>query len=48
MSRKRIDRVFVRAARWRATHIELVGTEPIDAEGTFTSDHFGLSCTLAG
>src|SRR5262249_9047735 len=47
MSRKRIDRVFVPGTRWKPTAIELVGTEPIDGEGNFTSDHFGLSCTLA-
>jgi len=47
LSRKRIDRVFVRATRWRPGRIELVGTEPIDGEGNFTSDHFGLACMLA-
>jgi endonuclease/exonuclease/phosphatase family metal-dependent hydrolase len=47
LSRKRIDRVFVHAASWRATQIELVGTFPIDGEGTFVSDHFGLAATLA-
>jgi tyrosyl-DNA phosphodiesterase 2 len=46
LSRKRIDRVFLRSTHWRATAIELVGTEPIDIDGTFTSDHFGLECTL--
>ena len=46
LSRKRIDRVFLRSKRWQATSIELVGTEPIDIDGTFTSDHFGLECTL--
>lgn len=46
MSRKRIDRVFLRSTRWQASAIELVGTEPIDADGTFTSDHFGLECSL--
>lgn len=46
-SHKRIDRVFLRSARWRATHIERVGLEPIDADGTFTSDHFGLEVDLA-
>ncbi len=46
MSRKRIDRVFLHGARWKPTEIELVGTEPIDIDGTFTSDHFGLACTL--
>ncbi len=47
MSRKRIDRVFLHGSRWRASAIELVGTEPIDIDGTFTSDHFGLACTLS-
>ncbi len=47
MSRKRIDRVFLHGTRWKPTQIELVGTEPIDIDGTFTSDHFGLACTLA-
>lgn len=46
LSRKRIDRVFVRSARWRPTAIELVGTEPIDVDETFTSDHFGLEVQL--
>lgn len=46
LSQKRIDRVFVRG-RWRATGIELVGTLPIDDDGTFTSDHFGLAVDLA-
>jgi tyrosyl-DNA phosphodiesterase 2 len=46
LSRKRIDRVFLHGARWKPTAIELVGTEPIDIDGTFTSDHFGLACTL--
>jgi tyrosyl-DNA phosphodiesterase 2 len=47
LSRKRIDRVFLHSSRWRATSIELVGTEPIDLDGTFPSDHFGLATTLA-
>jgi len=47
LSRKRIDRVFLHSTRWRPAAIELVGTEPIDADGTFTSDHFGLECTLS-
>jgi tyrosyl-DNA phosphodiesterase 2 len=47
LSRKRIDRVFLRSTRWRPTAIELVGTEPIDADGTFTSDHFGLEVMLS-
>ncbi len=46
LSRKRIDRVFLHGTRWRPMGIELVGTEPIDGEGNFTSDHFGLECTL--
>lgn len=47
LSRKRIDRVFLHGTRWRPTAIELVGTEPIDPDGTFTSDHFGLAATLS-
>jgi tyrosyl-DNA phosphodiesterase 2 len=46
LSRKRIDRVFVRGRRWRATAIELIGTTPIDGDGTHVSDHFGLAATL--
>lgn len=45
-SRKRIDRVFVRATRWRPAAIELVGTAPIDDDATFVSDHFGLEASL--
>jgi len=44
---KRIDRVFSRSARWRARSIELIGTRPIDVDGTFTSDHFGLETVFA-
>ena len=43
---KRIDRVFTRSAHWRARSIELVGTQPIDIDGTFASDHFGLEAVL--
>jgi tyrosyl-DNA phosphodiesterase 2 len=45
-SRKRIDRVFTRSKHWGATSIELVGTTPIDIDGTFSSDHFGLEATF--
>lgn len=45
-TRKRIDRVFLRSAHWRARSIELIGTQPFDAEGTFISDHFGLETVL--
>jgi endonuclease/exonuclease/phosphatase family metal-dependent hydrolase len=45
-TRKRIDRVFLRSESWRATSIELLGTEPIDDDETFVSDHFGLAFTL--
>ena len=45
-TRKRIDRVFVRSGNWRARSIELTGTQPFDAEGTFISDHFGLETVL--
>lgn len=43
---KRIDRVFARSSRWRARSIELVGTRPLDDDGTFISDHFGLETVL--
>ncbi len=46
VSRRRIDRVFLRARGWRARSIELVGTEPIDDADTFVSDHFGLVTEL--
>lgn len=38
--------MLVRSARWRATAIERVGMAPIDVDGTFPSDHFGLEVTL--
>jgi endonuclease/exonuclease/phosphatase family metal-dependent hydrolase len=43
---KRIDRVFVRCDRWHVQEISLVGTAPIDREGTFVSDHFGIEAVL--
>lgn len=43
---QRIDRVFLRARRWRPTAIALAGTEPIHSDGTFISDHFGLEVEL--
>jgi tyrosyl-DNA phosphodiesterase 2 len=46
LSQKRIDRAFLRGSGWRATRIELLGTSPIDDEGTFISDHFGLELAL--
>jgi tyrosyl-DNA phosphodiesterase 2 len=45
-ARKRIDRAFLRGNGWRASSIELVGTNPIDDTGTFASDHFGLALEL--
>jgi tyrosyl-DNA phosphodiesterase 2 len=39
-TQKRIDRVLTRGVAAHA--IALVGTEPIDVDGTFVSDHFGL------
>lgn len=45
--RKRIDRVFLRSQNWRTRSIELTGTRPIDVDGTFISDHFGLETVLA-
>ena len=44
---RRLDRMFLASARWRATSIELVGTQPIAIDGTFVSDHFGLEATFA-
>lgn len=44
---QRIDRVFARSPRWHARSIELVGTQPIDLDGTFTSDHLGLETVFA-
>jgi endonuclease/exonuclease/phosphatase family metal-dependent hydrolase len=46
LSQKRIDRVFLRGTTWRPSGIELVGTTPIDVDGTFVSDHFGLEVAL--
>jgi len=43
---KRIDRVFARGPHWHARSIELVGTQPIDLDGTFISDHFGLEAVF--
>jgi endonuclease/exonuclease/phosphatase family metal-dependent hydrolase len=45
-SRKRIDRAFIRGPHWKPRSIELIGTKPIHADGTFISDHFGLEVTL--
>jgi endonuclease/exonuclease/phosphatase family metal-dependent hydrolase len=45
-ARKRIDRMFLRSARWRPRSIERIGVAPIDGDGTFTSDHFGLEATF--
>ncbi len=45
-TQQRIDRVFVRSARWRTEEISLTGITPIDHQGTFTSDHFGLETLL--
>jgi tyrosyl-DNA phosphodiesterase 2 len=44
---RRIDRVFARTARWSPRHIDLLGTEPIDDQQTFVSDHFGLEVEFA-
>lgn len=46
-AQKRIDRVLLAGPTWKATSISLVGTEPIHADGTFVSDHFGLLVELA-
>lgn len=44
----RFDRVLVKGTRWRATAIELLGTEPIseDLPRVFPSDHFGVTCRI--
>ena len=42
-TQKRIDRVLLRGVT--AATIDLVGTSPIDIDGTFVSDHFGLLVT---
>ncbi len=44
----RFDRVLVKGGRWMPTHIELLGTEPINDEmpRVFPSDHFGVECRL--
>lgn len=46
----RFDRVLIKGTRWRATSIELLGTEPIspDLPRVFPSDHFGVECRLIG
>jgi endonuclease/exonuclease/phosphatase family metal-dependent hydrolase len=46
-TQKRIDRVFVRSASWQIDGVSLTGTAPIDLEGTFVSDHFGLEAVLS-
>lgn len=38
---RRIDRIYSRSARWKATGSRLVATEPI-ARGVYVSDHFGV------
>lgn len=45
-SRKRYDRVFACSPHWRARSIELIGARPIDGNGTFISDHFGLEAVF--
>lgn len=44
----RFDRILLKGRRWRAEHIELIGTQPIspDHPRVFPSDHFGLRCHL--
>jgi tyrosyl-DNA phosphodiesterase 2 len=46
-SHKRIDRFFLHSHAWIAQSAELVGTTPIDNEGNFISDHFGLEVEIA-
>jgi hypothetical protein len=38
---------FARTARWTPLRIDLLGTDPIDDQQTFVSDHFGLEVELA-
>lgn len=45
---RRIDRAFVRSARWQVASVELAGVSPLDEQGTFVSDHFGLEIGLEG
>ncbi|MBO0678639.1 endonuclease/exonuclease/phosphatase family protein [Mycolicibacterium sp. S2-37] len=44
----RFDRVLIKAERWAASDVELLGTEPIspDLPRVFPSDHFGVWCRL--
>lgn len=44
----RFDRVLLKGPQWRATSIDLLGTEPISSEHprVFPSDHFGVRCRL--
>ena len=44
----RFDRVLLKGARWTATAIDLLGTEPIAADlpRVFPSDHFGVECRI--
>lgn len=44
---ERIDRIFARTRRWVPTRIEMLGTETIDDQQTYISDHFGLEAELA-
>ncbi|GAB7067041.1 hypothetical protein JCM12141A_13300 [Mycolicibacterium hodleri] len=45
----RFDRVLLKGGGWRATDIELLGTDPISPAlpRVFPSDHFGVACRLA-
>ncbi len=50
----RFDRILLRSSRWKATAIDLLGTEPVEptepvtpaGSPVFPSDHFGLRATL--
>lgn len=44
----RFDRVLVKGSGWRASSIDLLGTEPIspDLPRVFPSDHFGVRCRV--
>lgn len=46
--RKRIDRIFVRSARWRPQAMDRLGLAALpDDPLTFASDHFGLALRLS-
>ncbi len=45
---RRIDRILVRSATWKATEIRIIGAAPLaDDPKLFPSDHYGLRVVLA-